>query len=184
MRSSYSSYSNSNSNSNSNLKASKIVRKEANTRDTVNARQFEHWQTDAPHMEYNRPDVLAQPVHNDMNPINTRTVNNTLYFQNQTYEIPNRNKKDDFSSNPYFKGFAPTFDPRNTIREYKSVVFEDKFDKGVAESKKILRRSYTCLLGPDIKNTDSLRPVLDKLYNKTMLTQTPSLTTHYVSASF
>lgn len=114
-------------------------RREVNTRDAANARQFEHWQTDAPHMENNRPDPHAPPILNDMNPTNSRTLDSKPYFQNATLKAG----RDGFDNNPYFDGYSPVFDPRNAVRELRATVFEDRFDRGIKESQKLLARSFT-----------------------------------------
>ena len=51
--------------------------------------------------------------------------------------------QDSFSENPYFQGYSPVFDPRNAVREVRSAIFEDRFDRGVKESKRLLARSFT-----------------------------------------
>jgi hypothetical protein len=114
-------------------------RREMNTRDAANIRQFEHWQTDAPYLQYDRPDVRGQPVLNDMNPTDSRQKDGKLYLQNRPYTAG----KDGFTQNAYFEGYAPAFDPRNAIRELRSVVYEDRFDKGLKESKQLLARNFT-----------------------------------------
>lgn len=114
-------------------------RREINTRDAANIRQFEHWQTDGPVLQNDRPDLNGQPILNDMNPTNSRSLDSKNYFQNPTLKAG----QDSFTKNPYFEGYAPAFDPRNAVREVRSAVFEDRFDRGVKESKKLLARNFT-----------------------------------------
>jgi hypothetical protein len=132
-----------------------------NTRDAANIRQFEHWQTDGPHLETNRPDLSGSRILNDMNPTNSRTLDSKPYFQNQTLKAG----QDSFTQNPYFEGYAPAFDPRNAIREVRSAVFEDRFDRGVKESQRLLGRSFTSAWAEPDKGTiqayESLKPKMD-----------------------
>lgn len=121
------------------------VRREMSTRDAANIRQFEHWQTDGPSMQLDRPDVNGQPVFLDMNPTNSRSLDSKNYFQNQTY-IPG---KDGFSQNPYYRDYPPAYDPRNAVREVRSAVFEDRFDRGLRESQQLLARSFTTAWLPE-----------------------------------
>lgn len=44
------------------------TRREYDTKDSINARQFEHWQTSAKHMENGRPDMNQQAPFYDMMP--------------------------------------------------------------------------------------------------------------------
>jgi hypothetical protein len=133
------------------------VRKEVATRDTANLRQFEHWQTDGPSLNLDRPDLSGNPVFGDMNPIVGRRVSSQLYRQAPTY-TPG---KDNFVQNPYFNTYAPSFDPRNAIREVRASVFEDVGDRGIEESKKILARGFENVWVPteaiDKKNLTTLR---------------------------
>lgn len=114
------------------------VRRETSTRDSVNVRQFEHWQTDGPALNLDRPDLSGNPIFGDMNPSVSRRTPSQLYRQAQTY-IPGR---DSFTQNPYFNTYSPAFDPRNAVREMRSAVFEDTVDRGVEESKRILARGF------------------------------------------
>jgi hypothetical protein len=118
-------------------------RKEASTRDTVNARIFEEWQTDGPQ---NRPDVNGPKVFLDMNPINTRSSVND-YRQSQPY-VATGNQA--MGANPYFDRYDPTFDPRNAIRELRSAVYEDKpAERAVSETRRFLQRGFTSRWTPD-----------------------------------
>lgn len=114
-------------------------RRELDTRDAANIRQFEHWQTDGPALQNDRPDLNGPRILNDMNPTNSRQVNGSQYLQSR----PMAAGQDSFSQNPYFDGYSPVFDPRNAIREVRSAVFEDRFDRGLKESKQLLARNYT-----------------------------------------
>ena len=114
------------------------TRREVSTRDAVNARQFEYWQTDAPYLEYNRPDLNGATIFGDMNPIASRNTLSAPYQQNPKMVAG----KDDFTQNPYFENYSPAHDARNAIRELRSAITEDKEDRGVRESKRILQRGF------------------------------------------
>jgi hypothetical protein len=153
------------------------VRKEVSTRDAVNARQFEKWQTDPPAVPYrDRPDLSGTRIVLDMNPINTRG-SSTDYRQSQPY-IPSAPQ---LGQNPYFDRYDPQFDPRNAIRELRSAVYEDKSsERAVLESKRIMDRGYTSRWVPEgyaettmmnsLLSYEQLRPRSDdirKNYRKT-----------------
>jgi hypothetical protein len=114
-------------------------RREINTRDAANIRQFEHWQTDAPYLQMDRPDLSGAKILSDMNPTNSRKLDGKQYLQNR----PMKAGEDGFTNNPYFQGYAPEYDSRNAVRELRSVIYEDRFDKGVRESKYLLGRTFT-----------------------------------------
>ena len=118
------------------------VRRETNTHDTVNARQFEQWNSDAPVLQGGlitdkAPDV--KPVFYDMAPLSSRTEKRD-YRQSQPFVATGPS----LAMNPYFDRYDPTRDPRNMIREVRSVVYEDKEgDRGILESKRLLERGQT-----------------------------------------
>ena len=136
-------------------------RRETATRDAANSRQFEHWQTGFPSEYQNRPDKNAPSVMQDMNPINSRSSDPKLYYQTQGFTAG----QDSFTQNSYFGDYAPAFDSRNAIRELRSAVCEDRFDRGVTESKKLLGRSFTNAWQPSetIKAYEDLRPQKDDI---------------------
>jgi hypothetical protein len=120
------------------------VRKETGTYDTVNARQFEHWQTDVP---ISQGGIIEDPVskggdpglaYYDMLPLSSRTDKRD-YRQAQPFIATGPT----LAENPYFDRYDPTRDPRNMIREVRAVVYEDKEgDRGMEESKKMVERGY------------------------------------------
>jgi hypothetical protein len=114
-------------------------RRELNTRDAANIRQFEHWQTDAPYLQMDRPDLSGAKILSDMNPTNSRKLDSKQYLQSR----PMKAGQDGFTQNPYFEGYAPEYDSRNAVRELRSAVYEDRFDRGVRESRQLLARSFT-----------------------------------------
>lgn len=83
---------------------------------------------------------------------------------------------DSFGKNPYFDKFSPANDSRNVARELRSVVYEDLGDRGVAESKKLLERSFEsrwstqkvqAQAGPNpVEAFELLRPSINQM-NKT-----------------
>jgi hypothetical protein len=132
------------------------TRKEASTKDTVNARFFEQWQTDAPSMMNGRPDLSGAKVLLDMNPISSR--NSTLDYRQSQPFVANGPQ---MGMNPYFDRYDPVADPRNAIRELRNAVYEDKSgERGATETRRILERGYTSRWVPEgfVKenNMDSL----------------------------
>jgi hypothetical protein len=144
-------------------------RRELNTRDAANVRQFEHMQTDAPYLTMDRPDLSGSAILNDMNPTNSRSLDGSKYRQSQTFQAG----RDQFAQNPYFRDYPPNFDPRNAVREVRAAVFEDRFDRGVNESRRLLERSFTTnWLPPDyvekqnlatLRAYNELRPKMDNI---------------------
>jgi hypothetical protein len=166
-------------------------RREVNTHDQVNSLHVEQWQTDGPFLQYNRPDTKGQQYFMDMNPINSRTTDRN-YIQNQPYEAGNGSQKQ-LGTNPYFDKFDVQTDPFNVARELRATVYEDKVDRGLLESKRLLNRTYTTRWLPEDyaakKNLDSLqayenlRPQfnnMEKTYRPS--NQTAAQSQHYASA--
>ena len=145
------------------------TRKEASTRDTVNARFFEQWQSDGQQLVRSYSDVSGgDPLYApgvslsgqrallDMNPINTRTTA-TDYRQSQPFVATGPQ----LGMNPYFDRYDPTFDPRNAVRELRSAVYEDKeAERGIIETRRILDRGFTTRWVPEgfaeVNNMNSL----------------------------
>jgi hypothetical protein len=73
--------------------------------------------------------------------------------------------------NPYFDQYAPSFDPRNVARELRASVKEDKMDRGIAESQRILARGFSSRYVPEgyaqqqqfdsLQAYESLKPKID-----------------------
>lgn len=61
---------------------------------------------------------------------------------NALVEAQKTELNDSFVKNPYFDKFSAANDSRNVARELRSVVYEDLSDRGLAESKKLLERSF------------------------------------------
>lgn len=121
-------------------------RREVNTHDQVNSLHVEQWQTDGPSLQNDRPDISGQRYFMDMNPINSRTVDRN-YIQNQPF-IAGSGSSDQLGQNPYFAKFDVATDPFNVARELRATVYEDKVDRGLLESKRLLTRTYTTRYEP------------------------------------
>lgn len=158
-------------------------RRELSTRDAANIRQFEHWQTDAPYLQMDRPDLSGAKILSDMNPTNSRSLDSKPYLQNR----PLQAGKDSFTQNPYFEGYAPEYDSRNAVRELRSAIYEDRFDKGVRESRQLLGRTFTTQwLGPayvtennlntlnSLQAYEQLKPKMDDIAKSFRSNQTTS----------
>jgi hypothetical protein len=75
--------------------------------------------------------------------------------------------------NPYFEQYAASFDSRNVARELNSAVKEDKMDRGVIESKRILSRGFSSRYVPEgfaeqqqydsLQAFELLRPKIDEI---------------------
>lgn len=65
-------------------------RREANTFDSVNSRLVEHWQTDAPAVQFSRRDVSGVAWWMDMNPTASRLYREDIR-QNQPFVVPAAN---------------------------------------------------------------------------------------------
>ena len=116
-------------------------RREVNTHDQVNSLHVEQWQTDGPFLQNDRPDVSGQRYFMDMNPINSRTLDRN-YQQNQPF-VAGNGTSNQLGQNPYFDKFDVVTDPFNVARELRATVYEDKVDRGLLESKRMLTRIYT-----------------------------------------
>lgn len=116
-------------------------RREVNTHDQINSLHVEQWQTDGPFLQNDRPDVSGQRYFMDMNPINSRTLDRN-YQQNQPF-VAGNGTSNQLGQNPYFDKFDVVTDPFNVARELRATVYEDKVDRGLLESKRMLTRIYT-----------------------------------------
>jgi hypothetical protein len=112
-------------------------RREASTRDTVNARNFEHWQTDGRYLAQDRPDLASQRPFQDFSPINSR-------MSDRSYRVQPRFDTDGhkMGQNTYFDKYDTAYDNRNAVRELQAVVYEDKNNEGIRESSKLLKRNF------------------------------------------
>ena len=118
------------------------VRRETNPTDTINARQFESWQSSAPVVQgglFDGGPPVMKAAFYDMAPLSSRTDKQD-YRQSQPFVANGPS----LAMNPYFDRYDPTRDPRNMIREVRSVVYEEKeADRGLAESRRLNTRAYT-----------------------------------------
>lgn len=110
-------------------------RRDLDTRDAANARNFEHWQTDGKYMTYNRPDVNAQAPFHEFLPINSR-FDSRNYISQPRYDADTSK----LGQNTYFDKYDPSFDNRNAVRELQAVVYEDKIVDGTKENNEMLSR--------------------------------------------
>ena len=121
-------------------------RREPSSRDVVNARFSESWNSDPPVLQslYRPSAQLAYLINRkgdtfyDQNGIPSRQQQ-PLTLPAEPFD-PNGAK---LEGNSYFDQYSPRFDPRNAMRELKSVVVESRADKGIAESKRILTRNFS-----------------------------------------
>jgi hypothetical protein len=139
-------------------------RKEFDTRDCINSRQFEHWQTDGKYSVHNRPDLNKQAPFNDNLPINSR-------FNEKNYSAMPRFDHDNHrgSLNPYFDKYDTVYDSRNTIRELRGAIYEDKYTGYNSESKHLLERNFdnrwldAAQLKKQVEVTEDLRYKMDDI---------------------
>jgi hypothetical protein len=152
-------------------------RREVNQRDQINSLHVEQWQTDGPYLHNDRTDPTRQKDFMDMNPIASRTVERN-YLQHQGFVVSGA-LGDQLGNNPYFDKFDVTTDPYNVARELRATVYEEKADRGVLESQRLLNRTYTSRYLPEgyveakqldtLKSYEQLMPrmnAMDKTYRK------------------
>ena len=136
------------------------VRRETNTYDTINARQFEVWNSSAPVVQggtINDDVTNMKPVFYDMAPLSSRTDKQD-YRQSQPFVATGPS----LAMNPYFDRYDPTRDPRNMIRELRSVVYEEKeADRGLSESKRLSDRGYLSRWMPEGTSLEDMKASLD-----------------------
>jgi len=112
-------------------------RREADPHDIINARQFEHWQTDGKYGIQNRPDLNSQAPFYDMLPINSR-MSDRNYSSQPRYD----QEADKGGTNPYFDKYDTSYDSRNMVRELRATVYEDKNTNYIPESNHLLERNF------------------------------------------
>jgi hypothetical protein len=131
-------------------------RREQPVRDVFNARQYEHWNTDAPGPVQNFPDLARQAPLQDMKPINSRTVERD-YRQAQPFVASG----DQLGKNPYFQKFDVATDPRNVARELRSAVYEYNPPRDQEVSQRMLSRNFETLHVPESQVKKSYEQALD-----------------------
>lgn len=139
------------------------TRREINPIDSINARQFEHWQTDSKYDTMNRPDLHTQAPFYDQLPNDSR-MNDNKYRSQPRYDATS-----DRDLNPYFDKYAVSYDPRNMTRELRASVYEDKNTGFLQESEHLLKRNFdNRWLNPEVaieqaKAAEQLRPKMDDI---------------------
>jgi hypothetical protein len=135
------------------------VRRETDTHDAINTRQFEAWQAGVPIVQgglTEDPPTGMDPVAYDMAPQSSRTDKRD-YRQSQPFVANGPS----LAMNPYFDRYDPTRDPRNMIREIRNVVYEEKeADRGLEESKRLVERGYMSRWVPEGSSQDDLKASL------------------------
>lgn len=140
------------------------TRRETNAVDTINARQFEHWQTNGKYGTTNRPDVNQQAPFYDMLP-NSSRVNEHSYRAQPRYDTSGERGVE----NSFFDKYDTTSDARNMTRELKASVYEDKNTGFQKESNRLLQRQFdNRWLDPTVavqqaKAAEELRPKMDDI---------------------
>ena len=140
------------------------TRRETNTIDTINVRQFEHWQTNGKHGTTNRPDVNQQAPFYDMLP-NSSRASERSYRAQPRYDAAGERGVE----NSFFDKYDTTSDARNMTRELKASVYEDKNTGFQKESDRLLQRQFdNRWLDPTVavqqaKAAEELRPKMDDI---------------------
>jgi hypothetical protein len=112
-------------------------RREVNPHDAINARQFEHWQTDGKYGIYNRPDLNKTAPYMTTSPINSRFVDREYRNQPRFDQFGHR-----LEMNSYFDKYDTTSDSRNTVRELRATVYEDKNIEHLPENNRLISRNF------------------------------------------
>ena len=139
-------------------------RREVDPIDAINARQFEHWQTDAKYGTMDRPDMNKQAPFYDQMPNVTRSSDQS-YRSQPRYQVT----EDKGVQNSFFDKYDTTADSRNMTRELRASVYEDKNTGYVKESEKMLERNFdNRWLNPEVMIQQvhaaiSLRPKMDDI---------------------
>ena len=140
------------------------TRREVDPTDAINARQFEHWQTDGKYGIYNRPDINKQAPFYDMLPNDSR-MNDKSYRSQPRFDAEGHRGV----QNPYFDKYDTSADARNMTRELKASVYEDKNTGYLEESNKLLARNFDSRwLNPTVAiqqaaAAEELRPKMDDI---------------------
>ena len=139
------------------------TRREVDPKDAINARHFENWQTRGAYGVMNRPDPNSRPPLFDMAPNDSR-------MSGQSFRTQPRFDADSFKGgqNAYFDKYDTASDARNTTRELRASVYEDKRTGYTTESQALLKRNVESRFLPvDLKEQTnaslSLRPTRDDI---------------------
>ena len=140
------------------------TRREIDPIDAINARQFEHWQTDGKYDTMNRPDMNKQSPLYDQLPNDSR-MNDRSYRSQPRFDVHSHRG----GQNPYFDKYDTSFDPRNMTRELRASVYEDKNTGFLNESGRLLERNFDnrwlnpALVSEQAKVAEQLRPKMDDI---------------------
>ena len=140
------------------------TRREVDPIDAINARQFEHWQTDGKYDICNRPDMNKQAPFYDMLPNDSR-MNDRSFRSQPRFDVSGHRG----GQNPYFDKYDTAFDARNTTRELRASVYEDKNTGYLMESERFLQRNFdnrwlnTTVIQQQAKVAEELRPKMDDI---------------------
>jgi len=152
-------------------------RREDNTRDIANARNIEVRQS-GPQIQqaFFRPEpssansnpngIKRDAAFFDQAPLSSR-IQPPISLPSPAFD-PSGPK---LEGNPYFDQHAASYDPRNVSRELNGAVKEDKRDRGIVESQRILSRGFSSRYVPEgfaqqqqfdsLQAFESLRPKID-----------------------
>jgi hypothetical protein len=139
-------------------------RRETDTHDAINARQFEHWQTDGKYGTHNRPDLNSQVPFHDVLPIDSRMNTQNYSSQPRFDQTMHRG-----GQNSYFDKYDTAYDARNMVRELRATVYEDKNIDYSNESKHLLERNFdnrwldTSQINKSINASEDLRIKMDNI---------------------
>ena len=140
------------------------TRREYDTKDSINARQFEHWQTDGKFMDNGRPDMNRQAPFYDMAPNVSRTSERSFRSQPR-YDVEGERG----GQNSFFDKYDTSSDSRNMTRELRASVYEDKNSEYLQESVKLVERNFdNRWVNPSVVKeqalaAESLRPKRDDI---------------------
>ena len=140
------------------------TRREYQTLDAINARQFEHWQTDGKYGTLNRPDIHKQAPFYDMMPNTARTTEKS-YRSQPRYDVEGEKGV----QNAFFEKYDTTYDARNMTRELRASVYEDKSNGYLSESEKMVERNFDnrwlnlTAVKEQVSAAEQLRPKMDDI---------------------
>lgn len=140
------------------------TRRETDTTDSINARRFEHWQTDSPSLTNGRPDMNQAAPFYDMMPNSSRVAERN-YRSQPRYDVDGARGV----QNSYFDKYDTTSDARNMSRELRASVYEDKNTGFSVEAAKLLERNFdNRWLDPTVMKqqaaaAEQLRPKMDDI---------------------
>jgi hypothetical protein len=109
-------------------------RREVSTLDHMNARIYEHWQTDS----RKSPTAGQANPYMDMKPNMARTD-----YRDMRGQLVYKPGVDGALNTQYFSKYDPVSDPKNVVRELTSAVNEPIEDRGMAQAVKIADRQFS-----------------------------------------